>query len=184
MSRTRRHQDGEALDYSALDYEFPIGRKVCGVKLGKLSCVKEDEGYYKIRMSFVKNNVWITKFIDCKDRTYFESEDRYVKHKLHVQACLENLMSCYLSPQHMKNLIQNAGKIGIWHYVERIKEAIYDKGQWKIELCLKTVPGGGRRVYVSKYPPFVCNPDNTQWNLSYSRWEIEQFAKYKINLNE
>lgn len=181
MSRSRPEQQvAEALPIFGKD--FPVGRKVDECKLAKISVVDKlwkEIPYQQIRLSFVRQGIWITKFITILPEQAYESKEKYDNARTQAWMCIENLMSCYLSSSHMKHVLMNTATHGIRKTMEIIEHALRDKRFWETPVCLKTVPESNGAVSVARFAPFMVNQEGpTNYTLSYSPWEMKKYNKW------
>ena len=153
---------------------FEIGESVTNCYLKKMELKQLEEGVYRIQLSFLKDDNWVTKFINVLPKSNFASKELYLKHKTEVRECLENVMACYLSGQHMKNILQQTSTFGIVGFFEEIHKELTEKKFWATPVNLKTVPDLKGGASVGKYPPFMSNPNDNRWKLKYTQWEVKR----------
>lgn len=188
MSRSRPKQK-TAQDREPFSVGFPIGRSVCGCYLKKITVKQKmwgDVPYNVVYLHFLHQNSgkWITKFIADKPREAFDDLAKYESVKLNTAQSLENLMACYLSPDHMKHIMFQTSVSGIIDLVKEINDALTKKQFWDTEICLKTLPNDDGGVSLAYYTPYMNLPTGTSWTLSYSRWENEKIFKHKKQLKK
>lgn len=181
MSRSRPNQvEDKSLPVFGKDFE--VGPKVCDCKLAKISVVdKVEKGtpYEQIRLSFIKNNVWITKFISVKPLECYESKKKYDSARTQAWTCIENLMSCYLSSEHMKHVLFNTATHGVKKTMEIIKKALVEKRFWEKPVCLKTVPELNGSVSIAHFAPFMVNQNGPRnYELTYTPWEKDKYKSW------
>lgn len=182
MSRSQPNKHDNEIPQLGLG--FDVGESVCDCFLKKIDIQEKhnaDYDFHRIYLSFLKKNKWITKFISVMPKESFKSDSEYADHKYYVQTCLENLMACYISGEHMKRILTESNTFSIVGYFEEIRKALTDKQFWSKSVCIKTVPGENGSVHVAKYPPFMSNPLDKRWFLKYTDYEIKIIAKQKLN---
>lgn len=159
---------------------FEIGESIKDCYLKKLDIKeKEDRGmkYHTIYLHFLKSGKWITKFINIKPK---QLAINYKNERIEAQECLENLMACYLSGHHMKKILTQSYTFGVVGYFNEILEALTEKKFWDIPVNLKTVPDEDGSVHIAKYAPFMSNPKDNRWSLSYTVYEEKKLEKYLL----
>lgn len=163
---------------------FEVGQSVKDVYLKKIS-VKEayygETKYYKLVLSFLKDNKWISKSIPALPKEAFKDEKEFNNSKILVMKCLENLCYCYLPGSQIKRIMFDATGFGLTGTVDLIKKALDERVFWDTPISLKTVPLKDGSVVVGKFPPFMNKQTNSNLTLQYDRWEREQYNKWKTN---
>ena len=175
MSRTRRNNKID-LKAEPPGFGFEIGNCVCNVYLKKLVYGEKGDVKY-LRLSFLKDNKWINKYIRFEPKQNFEDEESYKKHKITVQESLENLMSVYLSKENILYVIKRSKGLDFKGYIKSIIYELKDKKYWEKPICIKVIPedDGGRTV--GKYPPFMNKMENKNFILKYSFYELNKYSK-------
>ena len=161
---------------------FEVGRSICGVYLKSFKIVdNEEEGveYKTVQLHFLKGDKWISKYINFKRPQHFADPLDYQRHKKSSYEQLENVAACYISGEHLKNLVFNNKDVTIGALINDIEEALKDKKYWGVPVCIKTLPGENGAVYVGKFAYFMKPEEGSNWNLVYNYYEKNQYLKFK-----
>lgn len=180
MSRTRRHTDEGQSTRPAKGIGFEVGRKVCGVQLKSLKVsIKPDRKV--LALHFLKNGLWISKYINIYPESHFLDRLAYDAHRRDIKEILENICTCYVSTESMKRIFINSTGWSIIGIVNEINRTLSEVDFKKKNICIKTVPTKNGGVEVGRFHPFMQPESGSNIELRYSQWEELRYLKHKFN---